>query len=89
MNQNPSTAPDRDAVIHHAKIVRDKLERTIFALPGRGTVTEHDLTDLAAQLRGLAKSFDRHAPARDAAPATVVSGVPGRGPVWTYPGQQR
>ena len=89
MNQNPSTAPDRDQVIHHAKTVRDKLERTIVALPGRGTVTEQDLTGLGAALRGLAKKLDQHSRVREAAPATAATSGQQHGRVWTYPGQQR
>lgn len=89
MNQNPSTAPDAGAVIERAKPVRDQLERTIFALPGRGRVTGQDCTGLAAQLRGLAKLFDQHARVREATPGTAALGEQEQGPVWTFPGQQR
>ena len=88
MNED-STAPDAGAVLSRAKPVRDQLERTMFALPGRGTVTGQDCTGLAAQLRGLAKMFDQHARVREAAPATGAPSGQEQGPVWTYPGQQR
>ena len=89
MNESRSTAPDVDAVLDRAKPVRDQLERTIFALPGRGTVTAEDLTILATRLRGLAKVLDRHAPTRETESAAAEPSVQRQGAVWTYPGQQR
>ena len=88
-HEDSSTAPDVGTVVREAKPVRDLLERTIFALPGRDTVTAADCTGLSARLRGLAKVFDRHARVRDAAPATAAAEAREQPRVWTYPGQQR
>lgn len=86
-HEDSSIAPDAGAVIERAKPVRDLLERTIFALPGRDTVTAENCTGLAAQLRGLAKMFDQHSRTREA--ATAAPSGKEQGSVWIYPGQQR
>ncbi|GAB2668896.1 hypothetical protein GCM10027271_30720 [Saccharopolyspora gloriosae] len=83
-----SAAPSAGEVAEKARQVHDRLGTVLGNLPGPGMVTDEECTRLAAALRGLAKTFDRHSPVCPApAPLESESGSGGR--AWVFPGQNR
>lgn len=85
-NTFSSTVPETEHVIGQAKQMQHRLDDFTGKLPSPGEVTSDDCTSLAAGLRALAKTLDRHSPALDP-PACPQSQAGQR--TWVYPGQMR
>ncbi|MCX2729457.1 hypothetical protein OOZ19_04335 [Saccharopolyspora sp. NFXS83] len=79
-----SAQPSAGEVVEHARRVQERLNAAVECLLLPKAVTDEECTKLAAALRGLAKTLDRHAVY--ARPAPVPSSHSG---MRVYPGQQR